>query len=170
MRMERLFVSNLSSSKQKKEFRGSFFLSMATRFLTLGAATIISCLLISLGMYQYRQAKQLSNAVNRRMLELSSWIEGEEIYQYDGALLSGAEVVNFYKRFFEDALVLPDFLMVIEQNDEVLKLSGGTLLEELKRETSVMYCPNNAVYQCNVIRNENGVIREVRFRRTDASE
>lgn len=163
MRMEPLFVSNLCSSKKKSCVYASFPLSMATRFLTLGAATIISCLLISLGMYQYRQAKQLSNAVNRRMIELSAWIEGEEVTQYDGVLMSGAEVVNFYKRFFTNVQELPEFCMVIEQDNMRRVLASGEFLEELQTEDSVLYCPNQAVYQCSVIRNQNGVITEVCF-------
>ncbi|MBQ9120212.1 MAG: hypothetical protein IJY09_09215 [Lachnospiraceae bacterium] len=137
-------------------------MSMATRFLTLGAATIISCLLISLGMQQYRQAKQLTNIVNRRMIELSAWMEGEEILQYHGVKVSGAEVLNFYKRFF-CGFVPADFEMQLVQNGCEISMKNGAYLAELQNSKSLLYCPDNAVYQCNVVENQNRVITAVRF-------
>ena len=41
------------NAKGEKSREEGFLLTVATRFLTLGAATILSCLLISLGMQQF---------------------------------------------------------------------------------------------------------------------
>ncbi len=160
MQMERLYVSNLSNSRRRQ---GILQLSMATRFLTLGAATIISCLLISLGMYQYRQAAQLANNVNKRMSELSVWLAEEELLQYEGTELSGAEVVSFYKRYFAGTEVLPDFCMVLVQNGQEYSLDTSGLLELLQTEGEELYCIPQAVYVCSVIRNRNDVITEISF-------
>ncbi len=158
MRMERLSVLNLCSSK-----RGSFRLSTATRFLTLGAATVISCLLISIGMYQYRQAAKLANQVNHRISELSQWLTDEELIQYERSKLSGTEVINFYILYFAECEVLPDFQMILCQDDKEYLLDSSELLEQLQCPDTEIYCAPRAVYVCNVIKNRNELIVEIRF-------
>lgn len=140
---------------------GRYPLTVATRFLTLGAATILSCLLISIGMQQFRQARQIANIASRRMGEFARYLSQEELMAYDGVCLKGSDVVNFYRRFMAGDRA--DFSMVVVKgNDTYILEAGGqkTMLTDPKEES---YCRPDASYRCKVVRNANDVILEVRF-------
>lgn len=164
--MRKLTISQpCNNSRNHEKVQGcvkGYRLTMATRFLTLGAATIISCLLVSLGMYQFRQARSLSNAVSRRMNAFGRYLQEEELTGYDGVLMKGSDVVNFYRRFLVEGE--PDFAMVIVKETGRYFMENGEQLELLTEESSASYCRPSASFLCNVIKNENGVILRVEFK------
>lgn len=139
-----------------------FCLTMATRFLTLGAATILSCLLISVGVYQFRQSRELVNVVNRRISEFGRYLQEEELAGYDGLFMKGSDVVNFYRRFFLESV--PDFEMVIIKETGQYCFKNTDQLKALTKEESQSYCKPSATFLCSVIRNENGIIYRVEFK------
>ncbi len=140
---------------------GRYPLTVATRFLTLGAATILSCLLISIGMQQFRQAKQIANIASRRMSEFALYLSQEELTAYDGIYLKGSDVVNFYRRFlYED---YADFVMVVVKGKEEYMFGEGGQTEALTNPEKKSYCRPDASYRCEVVKNVNEVILQVRF-------
>ena len=112
--------------RRKELTRGGknrFALTVATRFLTLGAATILSCLLISLGIQQFRQARQVANIAGRRISEFARYLSEEEMAAYDGIRLMGSDVVNFYRRFLYGKQ--SDFDMVVVKGAEEYTIPAG---------------------------------------------
>ena len=81
--------------KTEKVSKG-FALTMATRFLTLGTATIISCLLISMAMVQFRQAKSMANVVGGRMTGFARMLSEEEPGSREAMLLTFT--AGFFRR------------------------------------------------------------------------
>lgn len=140
---------------------GRFPLTVAVRFLTLGAATILSCLLISIGMQQFRQAKQIANIASRRMNAFALYLSQEELAAYDGITLKGSDVVNFYRRFLQGGNA--DFVMVIAKGGEEYTFSAGGQVKMLTEPEEASYCRPDAAYRCEVVRNANDVILCVRF-------
>lgn len=140
---------------------GRYSITIATRFLTLGAATILSCLLISIGMYQFRQAREAVNIAGRRMNEFALYLSQEELTSYDGVYLKGSDVVNFYRRFLYGQSA--DFVMVIVKGREEYALAAGMQTELLTQPGEKSYCRPDASYRCEVVRNANEVILQVRF-------
>lgn len=147
-------------SVEKQQNKAGFALTMATRFLTLGAATIVTCLLISMGLYQYREAKQLSNIVTKRMNELGEYLSHEELSGMDGIVLRGSDVVNFYKRYFEEDHYL-SFTLILEGEEHII--IPGTSSEVLTEPESPDYVRPAAVFYSRVVRSENDVVLGIIF-------
>ena len=147
--------------EKKRKVAKGFGLTMATRFLTLGAATIISCLLISMAMYQFRQAKSMANIIGGKMSGFARMLSEEELAGYEGARLKGSDVVNFYRRFFQagDA----GFGMVVIKSGEEIKINEKTGLAQLTENTQPGFCGPDETYLCRVVRNANEVILRVEF-------
>ena len=67
--------------------------------LILAAGTIITCVVISLGFFIAREAKDTaSNGANQINKLNSEFVESDKVI-YDGATVSGSEVVNVIKKF-----------------------------------------------------------------------
>ncbi len=87
--------------------------------LILAAGTIITCVVISLGFYISREAKDTaSNGANQINKLNSEFMENDKVI-YDGAVVSGSEVINVLKKF---------------RNDET-----GVLVKTNKSETYYIY-------------------------------
>lgn len=140
---------------------GRFCITVATRFLTLGATTILSCLLISLGMQQFRQARQIANIAGRRISEFALYLSQEELVAYDGICLMGSDVVNFYRRFLYGKQA--DFTMVVVKGAQEYAIPSGWQTKLLTEPEQKSYCRPDAEYRCEVVRNVNEVILQVRF-------
>lgn len=146
--------------KTEKVSKG-FALTMATRFLTLGTATIISCLLISMAMVQFRQAKSMANVVGGRMTGFARMLSEEELTGYEGARLKGSDVVNFYRRFFQagDA----GFGMVVIKEGQEIQIDAENGLTQLTEAEQAGFCRPDETYLCRVVRNANEVTLCVEF-------
>ena len=149
--------------KRTERISRGFALTMATRFLTLGTATIISCLLISMAMYQFRQAKSMANMVGGRMSGFSRMLSEEELTGYEGARLKGSDVVNFYRRFFQAGEA--GFGMVVIKDGQEIRIDAKTGLAQLTEAAQAGYCRPDETYLCRVVRNTNEVILRVEFMR-----
>ncbi len=149
--------------KKGAKFCSGFHLTMATRFLTLGVATIISCLLVSMAMYQFRQAKDVANTVSSKMSGFARLISEEELAGYDGMLLKGSDVVNFYRRFFLAGS--SEFDMVVIQDGKNTKISKENGLAQLIETGGAAFLKAGETYFCRVVRNKNFVISKVEFER-----
>ena len=67
--------------------------------LILAAGTIITCVVISLGFFIAREAKDTaSNGANQINKLNAEFVESDKVI-YDGATVSGSEVINVIKKF-----------------------------------------------------------------------
>ncbi len=72
--------------------------------LMLAAGTIITCLVISLGFFISREAKDTAtNGVNQIGGLNAEFAAGDKTI-YDGALVSGSEVLNVIKKYSKDTI------------------------------------------------------------------
>ena len=72
--------------------------------LILAAGTIITCVVISLGFFISREAKDTaSNGANQINKLNSEFVESEKVI-YDGATVSGSEVLNVIKKFSNERI------------------------------------------------------------------
>ena len=72
--------------------------------LILAAGTIITCVVISLGFFISREAKDTaSNGANQINKLNAEFVESDKVI-YDGATVSGSEVVNVIKKFSEEKI------------------------------------------------------------------
>lgn len=67
--------------------------------LILAAGTIITCVVISLGFFIAREAKDTASNGSNQINKLNSeFVESDKVI-YDGATVSGSEVINVIKKF-----------------------------------------------------------------------
>lgn len=72
--------------------------------LILAAGTIITCVVISLGFFISREAKDTAaNGANQINKLNSEFVESDKII-YDGATVSGSEVINVIKKFGDEKI------------------------------------------------------------------
>ena len=72
--------------------------------LILAAGTIFTCVVISLGFFIAREAKDTaSNGANQINKLNSEFVESDKVI-YDGATVSGSEVINVIKKFKNEKL------------------------------------------------------------------
>ena len=72
--------------------------------LSLAAGTIITCVVISLGFFISREAKDTAaNGANQINKLNSEFVESDKVI-YDGATVSGSEVLNVIKKFADEKI------------------------------------------------------------------
>ena len=143
-------------------------LEIAPRALLLAVAVILTVLIVSLMVSQFKSAQEMSNASMEVISRRTDEIRNNEITQYDGLTVSGADVVNFLKRNLMDAVGG-------DESDLKITLKGGSGNSRTYRtyEAAVglsdmdddEYVNPVTKWKCSVIRNKNGIITEVIFKR-----
>lgn len=139
--------------------------------LILAAGTIITCVVISLGFFISREAKDTAangaNQINRLNAE---FLESDKTI-YDGATVSGSEVINVIKRFADEKLSI-----YVKTNKSstfygyTLNMENGNITGESNNSISIAYNEENSAYinpyanfKGMLIRDENNVITGISF-------
>ena len=139
--------------------------------LILAAGTIITCVVISLGFYISREAKDTAtNGANQINKLNSEFVESDKDI-YDGTTVSGSEVLNVIKKFSEEKigiLVKTNKCDTYygykfdEKTGEIGEESGNTYL--IATESGKQYYINPYVnFVGKVIRDKNEVITGIVF-------
>lgn len=129
--------------------------------LLLAAGVLITVLIISILFMQFKSASNLGNAVTDQISDTTEDIKNNDILQYDGMTVSGADVVNFYKKHLGDYTSgqTGPFTIVIGGTS----YSNGASVSLLRDSSSGAYVKPTAKYKCSVTRNANGMITKVTF-------
>lgn len=72
--------------------------------LILAAGTIITCVVVSLGFYISREAKDTAANGANQINQLNAEFAENDKAIYDGATVSGSEVLNVIKKFASDSI------------------------------------------------------------------
>lgn len=136
-------------------------LDIAPQALLLSVGVILSVILISIMVIQFEQARKLADAVSENMLAVTEEISNSDVMRLDGEKVTGADVRNFCKRY----------LLRSEGPERVAVVKGAASVfyseyeecSDMKDATSPNYVDPTDLYICEVSRNANGVITEVKF-------
>lgn len=140
-------------------------ISDATKILLLAAATIITCVIASLGMMAMRSAKELNKTALAQMQSLNESIQDQDIKKYDKAEVYGSDVVNVIKKYLGDygaGETAPIYIYVktkVKENTYI----NGTQIKNIQNFSHVNYIKPTAVFSGEVIKNQNDVILGIRF-------
>ncbi len=139
--------------------------------LILAAGTIITCVVISLGFYISREAKDTAaggtNQINKLSMEFA---ESDKII-YDNATVSGSEVINVIKKFSNEKLSVYVKTNKAEvfygyrvdlNNGNITEASSQNVSEALK-ESSNQYINPYGNFNGSIIRDANDVITAIVF-------
>lgn len=139
--------------------------------LILAAGTVITCLVISLGFYLSNEAQATANTGTSRIGKINTEFAESDKMAYQGAKVSGSEVVGAIRRFHDEKLGV----YVVTKETQAfygyefdtatgeLKDRSQKDYEETKVETSSYYINPYAAFTGRVIRNSNQVITGIEF-------
>lgn len=146
--------------------------------LLLAAGTIITCIVISLGFFIAREARDTAADGAGQISKLNAEFNESDKVMYDGMMVSGSEVVNVINKFRNNMLsvTVKTKLSNISYNYYLTKVEDGTMEADwrLGEESSVKgytaielnqtgYINPNAQFRGEVIRDKNHVIIGIVF-------
>lgn len=136
-------------------------LELPAQALLLAASVLITVVIISVLVVNFRSASQLSSAAGEQIVDMTDDIRNSSVMQYDGLEVTGADVVNFYKKHLGDyrAGETGPFTVVIGGTS----YTNGSSVASLRDSSSAQYVKPTARYRCSVSKNANGVIVSVTF-------
>lgn len=139
--------------------------------LILAAGTIITCVVISLGFFISREAKDTaSNGANQINKLNAEFLESDKTI-YDGAIVSGSEVINVIKKFSNEVISI-----YVKTNKSSLAygynldLTSGNILSVSNNDVKLTYEEDSDAYinpyanfRGMLIRDSNDVITGIVF-------
>lgn len=146
--------------------------------LLLAAGTIITCIVISLGFFIAREARDTAADGAGQISKLNAEFNESDKVMYDGMMVSGSEVVNVINKFRNNMLsvTVKTKLSDISYNYYLTKVEDGSSEADWKlgEESSVKgyaavelnqtgYINPNAQFRGEVIRDKNHVIIGIVF-------
>ena len=135
------------------------------KFFLIAAGVIITAGLIFLGFRMADMGTATANHVMGRFTSFMRDIEENEMMQFDGVTVAGSDVVNFMRKY------LSQRTNETEEGMTVTVVKGATSISYQKYEeikeiynfSHASYIDPTVLFKGSVIKNENGVITEVKF-------
>lgn len=128
--------------------------------LTMGAGIFMTCVLISMSLLILREGKQLGNQFIKELKEEERFLGENKWTRYDGAFVSGAEVINAVRRFQKEISVVVNNQI----NEETYTEHRLFHLSE-NIDSSPSYIEPFDDYVGSVIRKKNGEVKAIRFKK-----
>lgn len=143
--------------------------------LILAAGTIITCIVISLGFYISREARDTAASGAGQISKLNAEFNESDKVMYDGLNVSGSEVVNVINKFKNGDIAIQvntKKTSVYYDNvlDDTLSSVVGTSSASVKsaqKTSSNAYINPNAQFLGNIIRDVNNTIIGITFSQAD---
>lgn len=143
--------------------------------LILAAGTIITCIVISLGFYIAREARDTAASGAGQISKLNAEFNESDKVMYDGLNVSGSEVINVINKFSGgDISIIVHTNKSSTQYDNMLDDQMQTVIGEsnasvktAQNMTSTLYINPNAQFVGSIIRDKNHAIIAITFTQED---
>lgn len=140
--------------------------------LMLAAGIIITCIIISLGFYIAREAKDTAQSGAGQLQKLQAEFDDSTKTIYDGAIISGSEVRNALRKFQGEKMGI---LVTTKKNSTYygyqFSAENGELGEaaagdytKAQTEGTAGYINPNGKFASTLIRDVNGIITGIVFK------
>lgn len=139
--------------------------------LMLAAGIIITCIIISLGFYIAREARDTASSGTGQINQLQAEFSDTSKTMYDGTEVSGSEVVNVIRKFSDDTMgvkVVTSKTSVyygynFTENDGTLGEKANASYKNAQDATNQNYINPTGRFAGSVVRDANGVITGLVF-------
>lgn len=139
--------------------------------LILAAGTIITCVVISLGFYLSKEAQATATTGTSQIGKINSEFAESDKNIYDGAKVSGNEVVNAVKKlagqevgiFVITKSTTTFYGYEFDINTGALRTASKTDISKAGSSSSSTYINPYAMFQGEVVRNANNAITGIIF-------
>lgn len=139
--------------------------------LVLAAGTIITCIVIGLGFYIAREARDTASSGAGQINKLNAEFSDTSKTMYEGTEVSGSEVLNVIRKFQDEAVGImvktnKSSAYYIYQFDLTSGELSGKTNQDYKvaqNELHVNYINPNGRFEGGVVRDNNGTITGLTF-------
>ncbi len=153
--------------------------------LLLAAGTIITCIIVSLGFYIAREARDTAASGAGTISQLNADFNDNDKIMYDGLSVSGSEVLNVIKKFSNEKVCIRVKTAALKENEytyygytgtasgDTFELSDTKSSEndsDRKDKTKTKYINPNATFFGSVQKNSNNVITCITFIQSGAED
>ncbi|MBP5331379.1 MAG: hypothetical protein J6Y89_05965 [Lachnospiraceae bacterium] len=135
---------------------------VAPQALILSAGVIMSIVLISIMVSQFERARNMSSVVTQKMMNTTADIANSDILQYDGVVITGADVRNFYRRYYTASGSEAGTMTVNNGQISSSYTSSGSY-GRMTDPSDRAYIRPDDLYKCSVTVNANGIITGTGF-------
>lgn len=142
--------------------------------LILAAGTIITCIVIGLGFYIAREARDTAAGGAGQISKLNAEFNESDKVMYDGLEVSGSEVVNVVNKFKNNEIAIKVSTMkgttyyvhVLAENDTILGGASSASIKDAQKSSSHTFINPNAQFQGEIYRDINQAIIGISFKQT----
>ncbi len=130
------------------------------------AATILAMIMVFYMISQYRTTKSGTTKIVESMATYADEVAMSEITSLDGETVSGADVVNFYKKHMDgySGSDTAPFDIVINNGTDTHTYNTSDYTAKLRDATDAShYVKATNSYVCKVTKNKNDVLLQVSF-------
>lgn len=139
--------------------------------LLLAAGTIITCVIVGLGFYIAREARDTAANGAGQIAKLNAEFNESDKVIYDGLKVSGSEVVNVINKFKNDFLCIEvktkkgtsSYNHTLNGDKTALTEGTGASVKEAQNRKSETYINPNGQFLGRVIRDTNNTIIGISF-------
>ncbi len=140
--------------------------------LILAAGVIITCVVVGLGFYIAREAKDTASGGAGKISSLNSEFSENDKTLYDGMTVSGNEVVNAIRKFDKEKIGIKEvtgksttcYINNISTNENELSGQGATSdLKNASDSKNKNYINPNGKFNGKVLRDANNSIIGIKF-------
>lgn len=125
--------------------------------LILAAGVIITCIVVGLGFFISREAKNAANNGTAQLSGMSGEYDNVEMMIYDGLKVPGREVVEVINKHASSSFRV---IVMTKANPVGVSYSGTTSLTEAGDDD---YINRSALFLGEISRDENNVFKNIRF-------
>lgn len=136
-------------------------MEISIKALWMGATLMITVALISIGIFEYKSAKRLSNGVNGRIRELAELSDLSELMRLDGITVSGADIYLYGKKYLNDQK--DGFSIYVDNGVSTVVLETINDLDRIKSSEKATYVNPAGKYISAVELNGNKEIEALYF-------
>lgn len=133
--------------------------------LLMAAGIIITCVVISIGFYTAREARNTASLTMDYLSEFNRELSEEGLARYDGMEVTGSDIVNLIRRELgAEPAAQEAFLAVkVVTASSVNTYRNADSLKEIREYGNAKYINPAAVFTGSVGRDENDVINCISF-------
>lgn len=143
--------------------------------LVLAAGTIITCIVISLGFYIAREARDTAAGGAGQISKLNAEFNESDKVMYDALEVSGSEVVNVVNKFKNDDIAVKVttmkgtnyYINTLTNSDTSLGTASTASIKDAQKSTSGTFINPNAQFSGEVLRDANQTIIGIAFKQTN---
>lgn len=143
--------------------------------LLLAAGTIITCIVISLGFFIAREARDTAAGGAGEISKLNAEFNESDKVMYDGLKVSGSEVVNVINKFHNKELSIKVktkkgvfyYNRKMNEDESSLTVQSAESIKEAQDPVKDNYINPNAQFSGTILRDVNYTIIGIFFEQTD---